>query len=222
MIPKMLERLRLKSTFVQDQSGIAITEFAICLPLLLLMISAGIELTNFVMVRQQVSQLALQVADNATRIGTQTSVQTQVNEKQVNDLFQGANLQATGMDFQRNGRIILSSLEVDEDPPKGQYIHWQRCYGSLAYPSSYGVEGDGKKTNKGSFTGMGPTGGKITALPGIPAIFVQIGYQYQPIITSRFVPTGPITETATMLVRDSRDTSGPGINPVAGVTPSTC
>lgn len=195
-------------------------EFAICLPLLLLISLTMMELVNFVLVRQQISQLALQVADNASRIGTQNTIQSQIDERQVNDLFKGAELQAAQLNIPAKGRIILSSLEVDDEPPKGQYIHWQRCFGALAYNSSYGAEGKGKGNN--SFKKMGPINGDIAALPGVPAMYVEIGYQYEPLISPYFVTGEPIQETAAMLVRDSRDTSGPGINPVAGVTKSKC
>jgi len=84
-------------------------------------------------VRQQISQLALQVADNASRIGTQNAIQTQIDDKQINNLFLGANLQASAPNIAQKDRLFLSSLEVDPNPPKGQYIHWQRCCGTLNY-----------------------------------------------------------------------------------------
>lgn len=207
-------------SFARDRGGVSAVEFAICLPFLLFVTLWAIELANFILVRQQISQLALQVADNASRIGTQNTIQTQIDEKQINDLFTGANLQAAALNLATHGRIILSSLEVQPDPPKGQYIHWQRCYGGLSYASSYGVAGDGEGNS--SFKGMGPKGSKVTALPGIPVMFVEIGYTYQPIISDYIAPSEPIQEIATVLVRDSRDTSGPGVNPVSGVTASHC
>ncbi|VWX49731.1 TadE/TadG family type IV pilus assembly protein [Novosphingobium sp. 9U] len=203
-----------------NQQGVSAIEFAICLPFLLLVTLWCVELANFVLVRQQISQLALQVADNASRIGTQNTIQTQIDDRQINDLFTGANLQAAALDIPHRGRIILSSLEVQNEPPKGQYIHWQRCYGALSYPSSYGVEGDGKDNS--SFKGMGPTGGMVTALPGVPSMFVEIAYTYQPLISDYISPSERIREIATVLVRDSRDTSGSGVNPVASVTPARC
>lgn len=90
----------------------------------------------------------------------------------------------------------------------------QRCFGAFKYPSSYGKQGDGKSSS--TFT-MGPTNGSVKALQNVPAMFVEIAYQYQPLISPYFIPTAPIQETASMLVRDNRDTSEPGINPVAGL-----
>lgn len=208
-----LKRLR------RNRTGVSAIEFAICLPLLLFMVVTMIELANFILVREKVSQLALQVADNASRIGTQNTIQSQIDEKQVNDLFTGANLQSGGLDMAANGRIILSSLEVDATAPTTQYIHWQRCFGALAYPSSYGKQGDGKGST--TFT-MGPANGVVKALPDVPAMFVEIAYRYRPLISPYFVVSAPIQETAAMLVRDSRDTSAAGINPVKDVKKSSC
>jgi hypothetical protein len=208
------------SALSDDRRGLSTIEFALCLPLLLVLTLSAVEMINFVLVRQQVSQLALQVVDNATRIGTQNTLQTQIDEKQINDLFTGADLQGANLNIAKNGRIILSSLETVEDKPNRQTIHWQRCYGALKVASSYGVEGDGKDNS--SFKGMGPDDGRVVALEGVPAMFVEIAYQYQPLVWSYFGTDQVIRENAAMLVRDSRDTSGAGVNPVAGVTKSAC
>lgn len=205
---------------LRDTRGIAITEMAYCLPVLLILTLWLFEITHYALVKQQISQLAIQVADNASRIGTQNTVQSQIDEGQINDLFSGAGLQSGQLDIARNGRIILSSLELDPDAPRGQYIHWQRCYGTLSYPSSYGVQGDGKGNN--SVLGLGPSAARITASATAPAMFVEIAYTYTPLITGTWVPSGPIKEIASLIVRDNRDTSDTGIKSVAGVTASTC
>ena len=82
------------------------------------------------------------------------------------------------------------------------------------------MQGDGKGSL--AVSGMGPTNGRVTALPNIPTMFVEIAYRYQPVVSSFFAPTTRMNEIATMLVRDNRDTSGDGINPVTGVTASRC
>ena len=216
----MMRLRRVWSRLWRDRRGVSAIEFAFCLPLLVILTRYAFEMVNYIMVREQISQIALQIADNASRIGTQNTVQTQIDEKQVNDLLLGADLQSSSLGLKRNGRIILSSLEVDPAAPGGQYIHWQRCYGDVAAASSYGVQGDGKGSL--AVSGMGPTNGRVTALPNIPTMFVEIAYRYQPVVSSFFAPTTRMNEIATMLVRDNRDTSGDGINPVTGVTASRC
>lgn len=211
MLPKQIR---------QDSRGLALMEFALCLPLLIIGSLWLLEFGNYCIVRQQISQLALQISDNAARIGTQNSVQTEIDEKQINDLFVGAGLQSGPLNLARNGRVILTSLEVDADQPHGQYLHWQRCYGMLTYPSTYGKQGDGKGNS--TVSGMGPANARIVAGSSAPAMFVEIAYQYQPIISARFAPPPLMHEIAAMMVRDNRDTSDPGVNPVNGVNASTC
>jgi hypothetical protein len=207
-------------TFFRDIRGVSIVEFAFCFPIVVIFVLWMTELTNYAITRQKVSQLSLQVADNASRIGSQNQVQTVIDEKEINDLFIGADMQSGSLDVKDNGRIILSSLEIDSSFPHGQYIHWQRCFGNLPYNSSYGAQGDGKGTI--SFTGMGPPSARITATQTAPVMFVEVGYKYQPIISAKWAPSTSINEVATLIVRDNRDTSDPGVNPVNGVTPSTC
>lgn len=219
-MPLMPPHGRSLRRLVRDCRGIAITELAYCFPILLILTLWLFEITHYVLVKEQVSQLAILVADNASRIGTQNMVQSQIDEAQINDLLTGADLQGGELDIAKNGRIILSSLEFDPDAPHGQYIHWQRCYGTFAYPSSYGVQGDGKGNN--NVTGLGPANARITASATAPAMFVEIGYKYTPLVTGAWVPSGPIREIASLIVRDNRDTSGAGIKAVAGVTASTC
>jgi hypothetical protein len=213
-------RRGLVRVLVRDTRGVSLIEFAFCFPLVLTFVLWMAELTNFAITRQQVSQLSLQVADNASRIGEQQSVQTTIDEKEINDLFIGADMQGGNLDMSHKGRIVLSSLELDPDTPHGQYIHWQRCFGNLGFVSSYGVEGNGKGNS--SFPGMGPATARITASSTAPVMFVEIQYQYQPLISASWAPAATMNEVAALIVRDNRDTSGPGLNPVAGVTPSRC
>lgn len=187
-----------------DDRGLAAVEFAICLPVLLTLLLYGIEMTNYAITRQRVSQLALQIADNASRIGSQEVLRNRpITEAQINDLFVGANLQSGALDASTNGRVILSSLELN--PDKGQWIHWQRCFGALSFASRYGKQGDGVSGT--GFPGMGPEDARIQAAKNIPVNFVEIGFTYVPIISAQWAPAETIHEIAALAVRDERDLS---------------
>ncbi|MES2700001.1 MAG: hypothetical protein V4647_10365 [Pseudomonadota bacterium] len=88
-------------------------------------------------VTTQINQLAVQVADNASRIGDESMLQDRrIYECDIQDLFYGAEVQAGDpMDLYGRGRIIISSLEV-VDGTNNQYIHWQRCMGERAVNST--------------------------------------------------------------------------------------
>lgn len=184
-----------------SERGVAAVEFAIVTPFLLSAFLYGGELAWFMMVNMQVSQVALQVADNASRIGD-SSVLTnrKIYEGDVHDVMIGAHLDGgPSIDLLTKGRVIISSLEVNSAGK--QYIHWQRCKGLKAVTSSYGVQGDIKTG------GIGPAGQEVTALTDDAVIFVEIQYDYTPLISSAFLKSTTIKATAAFNVRDSRDLS---------------
>ena len=193
----LLRRLR------KNVSGVAITEFALSAPFLLGFGLWGIETVNLALTNMKVSQLAMQIADNASRIGdTSTLEDRKIYEADINDLLYGAHLQGgDGLDIYKYGRVIVSSLEV-EDESGNQYIHWQRCKGERRVTSSYGDEGDNLGTK-----GMGPVDHEVLAQQGDAVIFVEVNYVYQPLVSDMFVPNSAISATTAFTVRDDRDLS---------------
>ncbi|NJR79042.1 TadE/TadG family type IV pilus assembly protein [Sphingomonas corticis] len=187
----------------RDRGGIAMIEFALVFPLFLLFMLGAVELTNFITVKLRVSQLALQIADNAARIGAGSPLAAkQISEADINDLFTGAQLASTQLDLLKNGRVILSDLEPQANPnTAGRYkIVWQRCFGTrTAYASSYGRQGDQ------NLTGIGPTGRQATAQDDNATMFVEVRYRYAPIISTSWTPVFDLREIASMAVRDRRD-----------------
>lgn len=201
MIGTLARGQRLRS-LLRDCSGVAVIEFAYATPLVLLLGLTGTELANLVLTHLRVSQTALALADNASRIGITSDLAVkQVSEAEVNEIMTAADMQAGSLDLFRHGRVILSSLQVNSDG--GQWIAWQRCRGVKRQPSSYGVEGDGRSGT--SLTGMGPAGRRIRAVPGSATMFVEVSYDYQPIVAPRALAPQTIQYTAAYTVRDRRD-----------------
>lgn len=203
----MRTRPGLVKRFLAATSGVAMTEFALAAPLLMLAALYGTETTWLTIVHMRVNQTALEIADDASRIGEISALESRkIYESDINDLLFGAHLETGALDFYGNGRVILSSLEVvgDSDPEQ-QYIHWQRCKGRLNWQSSYGNEGDGLT---GNFNGMGPAGNMITAIPEDAVMFVEVAYNYQPLFGDMFVTNRLITAYAAFNVRDTRDLGG--------------
>jgi hypothetical protein len=189
------------STLLSDASGVAIVEFAYVFPFLMVFGMSGIELTNYFLAHRNVSDIAMQVADNASRIGAQTTlVNKPISEREINDLFLGAQMQSGKYDVNTNGRIVLSSVELN--PDGGQWIRWQRCFGTKGFNSTLGKEGDGATGNALSSVG---SGAGVAARPDSAVMLVQISYTYKPAVS--FVPFkfGDIVETAAFNVRDDRD-----------------
>lgn len=204
-----------------NNKAVSAVEFGLALPLMSGLALTGAELTNFVTTKMRISQLALHVADNSARMGTGTILANkQITEAQINDLFTGAGLQSGALDLFKNGRVILSSFEPVANPnPTNKFrIRWQRCRGEKSWPSSYGVAGN---TNLPGVT----VGGQTATVPDDGALmFVEIAYNYKPLIARIFIPHNQITATAAMIVRDQRDYGGGtnGIYNNENVLPSTC
>lgn len=187
----------------RSQSGVAAVEMALGAPLVLTLGLWGAELGNLAITHMRISQLAMQLADNGSRIGDVSMLEDlKIYESDINDLLVGAKIQSGKLDLFEHGRVVISSLEVVPGTEDTQYIHWQRCKGKRNFQSSYGGEGAGLD---GSLEGMGPAGEEVSAAPGDAVIFVEIEYAYQPLVSARFVPDAVIRTTATFNVRDDRD-----------------
>lgn len=208
----LLARLR------SDTSGIAMIEFAYSLPVLLALGGYGMEAANLASVNHQISQAALALADNMSRVGATSSLSTQqIRESDVNDGLTGLRRQTPAIEITNRGRVILSSLQRNSDG--GQWIAWQRCAGTKVVSSAYGGQGTGATGT--SFLGMGAPTSRIQAPPGSAVMFVEIFYDYPGLFGTMFLPTRVIRYEASFVVRDERDlTGGPASNGIFNPTPT--
>lgn len=186
----------------RNDSGVAFVEFAFTAPIVLGLGLMGTETAHYVVTHMQLSQIAVQVADNVSRVGEQdVLVEKKVFENDVNEVFVGAEKLGGEIDLFENGRVIISSLQVNDDG--GQWIAWQRCRGKKEHDSSHGVEGAGAEGT--TFIGMGDGAQKITASPGTAVMFVELSYTYQSVTPFNFLTGREIEYTAAFNIRDSRD-----------------
>jgi hypothetical protein len=169
----------------RDERGVAFLEFAFIGPILLFVTLAGLELVNYALAYLRVNQIATTVADNAGR------VTTGIDEANIYEVFAGADAIGDPMDFQANGRIVLSSLQDNGKTGgnAGQMINWQRCWGDLDADPAYGVEDDGRDDSSLE-DGLGPAGEEIASVPGTAVMFVEVTYEYQSLISTTILPVG--------------------------------
>jgi Flp pilus assembly protein TadG len=218
-----------------ERRGIATIELAICLPVLLVAGGYGVELANYSIVSLRVSQIALNLADNGSRVGAMTSQSVvQLREADINDIFDAVQLQGQSIGLTSYGRVTVSSLENVQqsyDLVALQRIHWQRCIGLRSgtnYDSGYGTTKTTDGTTADSSTagtlaplGIGDTGYKVNAPISSALIFVEINYDYQPLFGSMFLGTKRIHSIASLIVRDRRDFAML-YNPSPAATRMTC
>lgn len=157
--------------------GVAFIEFAYAAPVFLVLILVGIETANLALAHLRVSHLAMTVADNAGR------TTSGIDEAHVYEVFAGAEVIGSGIEFEEHGRLVLSSLEHNgrNGGNEGQQITWQRCWGDLDIDPAYGEEGDGDNDDSLP-NGLGAPGNQIMALEDTAVMFVEATYDYQPLV----------------------------------------
>jgi Flp pilus assembly protein TadG len=186
----------------RDTAAASAVELGLALPFLMGLALTGAEVVSLAITHVKLNQLAITVADNASR-----AKQAQVNgaprfrEADANEVFQAARLQAEDLDIPNRGRVVLSSLQ--RNGAGGQWIAWQRCWGKTTWPSRYGTQGIGATGT--AFQGMGYTDTKMTADAGEAIMFVEVAYDYKPFFLGSILSPKVIRKEAALYVRDDRD-----------------
>lgn len=237
-MPALLHRL------AKDRSGASLLEFALGLPVVLTGGLWAAELTNYALTNQRLSQIALALADNSSRVGLFNGTgTTQLREVDLNDVLLAAKQQGGPFSLTANGRITLSSLENSGGT---QRIHWQRCLGAKtgpAFDSHYGktvqsdgvtydptagvntaLTGDNSASHPGTLApnGMGESGAQVNAPTDSGVMFVEINYLYTPIVGNGwFTSPKMLRYVASFVVRDNRD-YGQVYNPSPAAARATC
>lgn len=197
----------------RSQSGLALTEFAFSIPIFTGLGMYGTETAYRAVAHMQVSQAALALADNASRMGQTgvSGIQPTIQESDIVEALTGTRLQTENLDLLENGRVILSSLEHKRMPAESnreqQFIRWMRCKGTRNYTSQYV---SGINTSNSSFKGVGKQG-KVKAIEGSAVMFVEVEYAYQPLFGDMFAKNVIIRQQAAFTIRDERNLAA-GLN----------
>ena len=91
---------RAAASLWREQRAIAVMEFALGAPLLMTLGGYGLEVSNLAITNMRVSQYALQIADNASRIG--------VNRPRASPTWLRRTSPARCIATPRNGNIVLA------------------------------------------------------------------------------------------------------------------
>lgn len=193
MIAILNRPARALKAILKDRRAIGYVEFAFTLPPVMMLFMGGGELANLAITHARVSQIAQMTADNAAR------VRNRMDEVDVNEMFIGTKLAGNSINLLQNGRVIVSSVEDNDATTSNttdQVIMWQRCKGVKAVSSSYGAQGAVLSQPIGSGTR------RIQAKPGEPVVFVEIQYDYKPIIGGNYFGAHTFAYTSAFIVRD--------------------
>lgn len=203
---------------LRETHALALVEFALMLPVFVVLGMYGTEIAYMSSVNMQVSQIALSVADNASRLGQDVNNggPPTISEGLVDSVMFGALKEGDSLNLEKNGRVILSSLEEDHSSGSSvQFIHWQRCRGELNKTSLYGEADD-------TVTGVGKSG-TLKAEPGSAVMVAEVYYDYPGLFGDLFTKGMTFRQEAVMTIRDDRDLQGPtDAGLIGGPSQSVC
>jgi len=200
-----------------DAQGVSIIEFALMLPLLILIGATGLEMINYVLANQKIERIASITADNIARNTLRPS------ERSFVDSFAAVNDIGKPFDVLADGRVIITGVVgVQEAGRVVGKVVWQRCSGGLP----------GRRSRVGSQPAdpgrwaEGPTAtlpNNIPLLQNQMVVVSEVSYRYTPLVSlaqlQGFTGSDIINQTSVFVARGQVFTS---ITPVTGVTPATC
>lgn len=121
--------------------GSVLVETAFVIPILIFLVIAGFDVTQFVVANQKMNRLAATMADLISRSDGG------INEAVVTDLLLAADFAAAPYDLKTSGRVIITAIQGTNG---GNQIVWQRC----------------STTSCSAVSDLGSTGKRNVKLPG--------------------------------------------------------
>lgn len=156
--------------------GIAFMEFALLLPIFLMVALGGLELANLTLTNLKVQRLANLSADLVSQNGVGGN---QLTELQVYDILDAMNVSAKPLDIKGRGRVVLSSvigIDANNDGiSERQEFVWQRFDGAMVTQQPI----LGCWSDRGNVTL--PSNRRLS--PSEVIYHAQVSYAYQPLIS---------------------------------------
>lgn len=154
-----------------DRRGGLIAEFAAAMPILVLMLIAGVEVSRFALLNQRMDRLATVIADLVSQADSLT-------QADLNAIFQATSPIAWPFDMTNQGNVIISSVSVPPPPAAADpKITWQRNSGNLLAGSKFGAE---------NATATLPSGLNVGANQTM--IAAEVFYHFRPMLIGALVP----------------------------------
>lgn len=194
------------------QDGVSTVEFALVVPLFMILGMYGAEIAWLNAASMEASQVALALADNASRLGQtdNSGVTPTITSNDVQSVLTGALEEGSDIGLAENGRVILSSVEVHPVTGK-QYIHWQKCMGQGKQASAHGKPDATGSALSAIASGISLGGRKVTSSSNSAVMVAEVWYEYNGLFGTMFVQPITIHEQAAIIVRDDRNV-GPGLS----------
>jgi len=153
---------RLLGALGTDRKGSILIELALIVPVLLVLVTGGFEITRYALLYQKVNRIAVSMADLVSQAKT-------INESEMTGLFDAVISIGQPFDVATNGEVIITSVSLVDNVAT---VNWQR-------------------TGGGNYSGtsrVGSTGGAATLPDGFvvrdgdTVIIAEVFYDYEPAI----------------------------------------
>ena len=156
--------------FLKDRRGGVMVEFAFMMPVLVMVMLAGVDVVRFAMLQQKLNRAAVTMADLVSQY-------TSMSETQLSHLFLAVEPVIAPVGLGGNGRVIVSSISK-ADAASPILVDWQRAgAGTATATSNFGTQG-GPATLPAGFT-VGD---------GENLIVAEVFYDFTPLLYPVLVP----------------------------------
>jgi Flp pilus assembly protein TadG len=148
-------------------AGNVAVEFALTLPVLMLLMLGSAEMARFVILHQKVDRVAVTTSDLVARAET-------IKESELEDIFVAADFVAQPFDLSNLGVVIVSAITNDGS---GARVAWQRSgAGTASHTSQIGMEG-----------GAATLSADFEVREGETAIIAEVFYDFEPFLSELIV-----------------------------------
>lgn len=162
----MVNRLTiLLNRMFRDRSGSILIETAVLMPILILIILGGVEISRYVLLNQKLDRVAASIGDLVAQAET-------ISITDIDNLFASTKYVINPFSLGSQGTVILSSVgATGGDPP---IVRWQRSgAGSLVVASALGAAGSNATLPSG-----------FSVVSGDSAIVAEVFFDYTPWLLS--------------------------------------
>lgn len=194
MLPPRLRR------FAEGAQGVAAIEFALVLPIVLLLLLGCFEVPRYVMIYQKVARTSSGIADLVAQ------ADEPLTKNQMDDIFTAGKTMMQPNDVVANGRIYVSS--INNPSGNGVTVTWRRQYGSLNVNSAFTV-------------GQNPTSALPAGLAPISneeVLVAEVFFNYTPVFSNLIYSGSQLTKVSYTRPRNHNLNTEPPLTCPAGVS----
>lgn len=156
----------------RNQKGLAAVEFALALPLMIILTFGSIEVTLYILISQKVERVSINLSDLVAQ-------STTINTTQLDEIIKAASQVMLPYNFGADGYAVISS--VTKTGTNAPVVNWQYVSSGTAQTSKIGVVGSNATLPSG-----------FTMVDKDNVIITEVFYNYKPILSGTIYSSSQI------------------------------